>query len=244
MNNIQMSKFNTLVRQHDVWRARDFVKLGKLAHRGLNTGYDVLDDLLYDRGWPKAGLVEILCDRYGIGELRLLTPALAKLSRQAVAWVVWINPPFVPYAPALSAEGIDIQRLLLIYPDTHKEALWALEETLCAGSCKAVLAWLHEDELTPQQLRRIQTQARQNGVWATLFRPQHTAHRTSAAELRLRLDPVAESCGDVVLVSILKRRGGWSVQDMEIRFPTFPLAHTRAGIELVPKGPISKPMKR
>ena len=238
-----MSEFNALVRQRDVWRARDFVKLGKLAHKGLSTGYDALDELLYDRGWPQAGLVEVLCDRYGIGELRLLTPALAKLSQQDVAWMVWINPPFVPYAPALSAEGIDIQRVLLIYPDTHKEALWALEETLLAGSCKAVLAWLHEDELTPQQLRRIQTQTRQSGVWTTLFRPQHTAHKTSAAELRLHLDPVSESCGDVALVSILKRRGGWPIRDLEIQFSTFPVAHTQTGTQLVRKAPIPKPRK-
>ena len=220
-----MSNMNSLMQQHAVWRARDFVGSRELTQDALSTGYAVLDDALHDHGWPQGGLVEILCDRYGIGELRLLVPALAKLSNQDATWVVWINPPFVPYAPALYAEGVNVQHLLLVYPETHKEALWTLEETLLSTSCKAVLAWLNEDELTSKQLRRIQTHARQNGVWTILFRPPVAASKTSAAELRLRLDPVFENRGDAVCVSILKRRGGWPVENLELKLATHPVPY-------------------
>ena len=221
-----MYSFQALVQQRALWRARDFTRSRGLDRRTLSTGYANLDDVLYDHGWPMSGLVEILCDRYGIGELRLLTPALAKCSQQDAAWVVWINPPLVPYAPALHVEGLDTQQLLLVYPETHKEALWTLEEVLQSGSCRALVAWLDEDELTPQQIRKIQTQARQNGTWVTLFRPPTASHKASAAELRMRLDPEDEGYGDTVLVSILKRRGGWSVGGLQVQLSTRPLPCT------------------
>ncbi|MCY4656551.1 MAG: translesion DNA synthesis-associated protein ImuA, partial [Gammaproteobacteria bacterium] len=220
-----------LVQQRALWRARDFVSSKELTRTNLSTGYRVLDDVLYDGGWPTSGVVEILCDCYGIGELRLLTPALAKLSQQDTTWVVWINPPFVPYAPALDAEGISVHHLLLVYPHTHKEALWALEESMLSGSCKTIIAWLNEEELTAQEIRKIQTHARQNGVWVTLFRPQSAARQSSASELRLRLDPVVRNCGDTILVSILKRRGGWFLDDLKVELSTKPISCTLAKLE-------------
>ena len=226
-----MYNFNTLVKQHSVWRAKDVVRADEVSANGLSTGYSILDELLRDRGWPMGGLVEILCDRYGIGELRLLIPGLAKLVAQSTTWVVWINPPFVPYAPALNANGVNIQNLLLVYPETHKEALWTLEETLRSGSCKAVLGWLNEDELTPKQSRRIQTFAHKSGVWATLFRPHHATHKTSSAELRLRLDPPPINQGDGTLVSVLKRRGGWPVPNLNLQFESRPIIRSLSALE-------------
>lgn len=224
-----MPHLDALIQQRAVWRARDVIQTG--TQQGLSTGYAVLDEVLYDHGWPAAGLVELLCDRYGIGELRLLMPALVKLTQQEATWVVWINPPFIPYAPALAAEGMDMQHLLLVYPDTHKEALWTLEETLLSGSCKAVLAWLDEADLTAQQIRKTQTHARQSGVWTTLFRPAYAAHKSSAAELRMRLDPGPESNGQTARVSILKRRGGWPLHNLDIEFGTCPVPRTLATLK-------------
>ena len=64
-----------------------------------------LDGQLPGGGWPDSGLVELLPNESGIGELRLLMPALAKLSREA-RWIAWIAPPYLPYAPALASAGI------------------------------------------------------------------------------------------------------------------------------------------
>ena len=38
-----------------------------------------------------------------IGELQLVIPALAALSRER--WILWLSPPYIPYAPALAASG-------------------------------------------------------------------------------------------------------------------------------------------
>ena len=61
-----------------IWR-------GKAANQtpdGLSTGHAALDAALPGNGWPRSALSEILLPADGIGELRLLLPALGELSRQ------------------------------------------------------------------------------------------------------------------------------------------------------------------
>ena len=93
-----------LLKHPNLWRAGE---LNQHRSPGLRTGYDLLDRHLPGQGWPSSGLVELLLPCAGVGELRLLLPALAELSRRQQRWVGWVNPPFIPYAPALQAAGID-----------------------------------------------------------------------------------------------------------------------------------------
>lgn len=104
-----------------LWRGQDG---GSAAGAAIATGFDALDCYLPGGGWPLTGISEIFIERYGLGELRLLMPALAALSRRAVEdkqWIVWIAPPFVPYAPALAHHGVDLSRILLVHPSTPKK---------------------------------------------------------------------------------------------------------------------------
>ena len=81
------------------------------------SGWPVLDELL-GGGWPRAALAEVLSDAHQ--GLSLLLPAMAGLSGDA-RWITWVAPPYVPYAPALAARGIRVDRLLLIR-DLHDAA--------------------------------------------------------------------------------------------------------------------------
>src|SRR5262249_61207439 len=51
----------------------------------LPTGFSALDDRLPGGGWPRSGLIEILVSRFGVGELTLLLPALAAMTRLPMA---------------------------------------------------------------------------------------------------------------------------------------------------------------
>ena len=93
-----------------VWRGK-----GAAAGRTvIATGFAELDEFLPGGGWPRGAITEIFVDGYGVGELALLMPALAALTRKdparAEKWVAWIAPPFIPYAPALQQHGVDIDR--------------------------------------------------------------------------------------------------------------------------------------
>ena len=86
-----------LLAHPSVWRGRS-----RAAVETLPTGFAALDAGLPGGGWPRHGLVEILTPRPGVGELYLLLPALAALSRVSPArWCTWVSPPHEPFAPAL-----------------------------------------------------------------------------------------------------------------------------------------------
>ena len=201
-----------LLRHPDLWRA-DQIGSPVADVAATPSGFEILDAQLPGNGWPRAGLMELMLSTAGIGELKLLAPALAALSR-AARWVAWINPPFIPYAPALEAHGIDIRKMLLVHPKRHEEALWAMEQASKSGTCSAVLGWLDERRLTPTATRRLQLAARQGRTLGCLFRPESAADGASMAELRLKLAAAPRGRLDV---SIMKRRGGWPIPGLHVQ---------------------------
>ncbi|MCC5888355.1 MAG: translesion DNA synthesis-associated protein ImuA [Gammaproteobacteria bacterium] len=205
-----------LLQHRHLWRATD----GLQAERGtLGTGFASLDDALAGGGWPADGLTEIIGDTPGVGELRLLLPALAELSQRRQRWVAWVAPPWLPYAPALAAAGVDVKRVLLIHPKHHQDLLWATEQALKSGTCSAVLSWPDPRHLRHADLRRLQLAAREGDSWGVLFRPEAAAEQPSPAELRLRLAADPECCdGGGLRLRIIKRRGGWPSEELPIRF--------------------------
>jgi len=182
----------------DVWRGGE---AARVALPSIPTGFPALDDLLPGGGWPRGALTEILIEREGIGELSLLAPALARLSRQDL-WLAFIASPYLPYAPALAAAGIDLARVVMIRSEKSGDVLWAMEQALRSGSCSAALAW--PPFLTERNARRLQLAAEAGGGWGVYFSSATPATAPSPAALRLALSPAA---GKLRIV-ILKRRGG------------------------------------
>ena len=181
-----------------VWRGS---QRAQIAGDVVPSGFAALDDVLPGGGWPCGALTEILPERAGIGELGLLMPALAQLSRQS-GWQAWVAPRHVPYAPALAAAGIALARVLVVRPQTSGDAWWAAEQALRSGACCAVLAWLAAPD--ERRMRRLQLAAETGRSWCVLFRPARDVGQRSPAALRLYLEPA----GDSLAVHVLKRRGG------------------------------------
>ena len=192
--------FEGLVADPRVWRGRRGATTD-----ALSTGFALLDQYLPGGGWPRRAITEILLDRYGIGELSVLVPALARLSERASRakrWIVWIAPPYVPYAPALHLSGIDLSRVLLVHPTReNKEVLWAIEQALRSGSSIAVLAWL--EKASNVALRRLQLAAEEHDCWAVLFRSSRALGDSSPAALRVYLSGGPEKAE----LKIVKCRG-------------------------------------
>jgi hypothetical protein len=164
-----------------IWRGRS-----ARARRGLASGFAALDAHLPEQGWPRSGLIEILVSRFGSGELSLLLPALAALTQGATArWCVWVAPPLMPFAPALVAQGIVLERVAVV---GGARPLWAFEQTLGSGACDAVLAWAGRPKL--RELRRLQLAAERGRTLGVLFRPRRAAREASVAVLRLDLEPL------------------------------------------------------
>ena len=187
------SKIARLLEHPAIWRGRSAAQ-----RSGLSTGFAALDEYLPDSGWPRTGLIELLVSRFGSGELTLLVPALASLTRAAVArWCVWVTPPLVPFAPALASCGVVLDRLAVV---GGARPLWAFEQTLGSGACDAVLGWVRQ--VKPRDIRRLQLAAERGRTLGVLFRPRRAAREASGAVLRLSVEPLAFG----VRLTILKGR--------------------------------------
>jgi hypothetical protein len=161
-------KLTRLLEHPAIWRGRSAAR-----RLGLPSGFAALDEFLPDQGWPRTGLIEILVARFGSGELSF------------ARWCVWVAPPLTPFAPALAARGIVLERVAVV---GGARPSWAFEQTLGSGACDAVLAWLRQPKA--RDLRRLQLAAERGRTLGVLFRPRRAAGEASAAVLRLGLEPL------------------------------------------------------
>lgn len=174
------------------------------------SGYPALDAALPGGGWQSGTIVELMPTHTGIGELRLLMPALARITRTD-RYVALISPPYIPFAPALSQQGVQLERLLVIRAQEPADILWAFEQTLRCKSFAAAVAW--PLTIRDREIRRLQLAAEAGRSTGFLYRPPAAALESSPAALRLRLR--ANQQGGLEL-EILKCRGGRSGICMQI----------------------------
>ena len=167
--------------------------------RAISTGMPSLDARLPGGGWPLGALSEILFENDGLGELELLMPTLAAMTREHRR-VIFVAPPYQPYAPALQAAGVDLRFLHEIHA-TPTEAAWSMEQCLRSGCCAAVVGWL--PDIDYRSLRRLQLAAETGDACAVLYRSATHAAQTSPAALRLKVS----NSNEATYVDVIKSRG-------------------------------------
>ena len=196
-----------LARLPGVWRG------GELEHAlqpVVATGHDALDRELPGGGWPTGTLTEVLHDTMGIGEVSFLAGALARAGGDD-RLIAWIDPPHLPYAPALAQSGLALERCLVVRPVHRDDALWAAEQAMRSGACGAVLFWLAHDEYA--WLRRLQMAAEAGRAMAVLFRSTAVERLSTPAHLRV----VVASDEGALDIRIPKRRGPPLVSPITLR---------------------------
>lgn len=186
---------DALLQERRVWKGQP----SALPASRQPTGLAALDAALPTGGWPEGALSELLIPVDGVGELQLLWPALARLSQQGER-IVLVAPPYLPFAPAWQAAGIDLRQIQIVEAGTARDALWATEQCLRSGSCGAVLCWpLQADD---RALRRLQVAAESGRTLAFATRPLMASRNPSPAALRIALDARPAQ------LRVLKCRGG------------------------------------
>lgn len=185
-----------------LWLGHQFGRTGADA---VATGFPALDSELPGGGWPRRALSECLLAHPGIGEVRLLAPAIVAAQR-ADRLAMLLDPPADLCAQALGALGIDASQLLVITAGSGQaggDSLWALEQALKSGHVGVVVAWL--PPRTPaERMRRLQLAASRHDGAAFVLREPAAADRPSPAPLRVMLEPGG---ADLLRLRVLKRRG-------------------------------------
>lgn len=178
-----------------LWRA------SQLAHahtRCVDTGHPALSKQLPGGGWPTGTLIDLLLQQPGIGEMRLLRPALAAAASRRI---VLLQPPHPPQALALAALGVPPSQLIWLRSSRGADALWAAEQVLRSGSCGALLFWTNHAR--GESLRRLHLAAQCGETLFFMMRPLASAQDSSPAPLRLSLRPAAGGLD----IGFIKRRG-------------------------------------
>jgi hypothetical protein len=187
-------QLEALLQHPSLWRGRS-VSLAE----SFTTGFAALDQALPGGGWPRRGLVEILAPGVGFGELGLWAPLVTRLTQSETArWCAFIAPPFEPFVPAWSAQGVRLDRLLVVRTG---QPLWALEQSLLSGACSITFAW--PQHATMPQLRRLSLATERGASLGVLFRPLRAAVEHTTAVLRMALTRTATQ----LRIELLKGRG-------------------------------------
>jgi protein ImuA len=200
-------------------------QIGQQRSATMASGFAALDAVLPGGGWPARALTELLLPHAGIGEIRLLAPALAAV-QAAQRGVMLFDPPALPFGWALNACGLDVQQLYLVRSRDGlrgnarsllpaADVLWALEQTLKSGHVGAVLAWLPA-RLPADALRRLQLAAQGHDGPAFLLRDESQRNKPSPAPLRLLLHAAGP---DSLRLHLLKRRGPPLAQALLLALP-------------------------
>ncbi len=198
-----------------LWRAS---QLASATTGCIDTGFPVLSRQLPGGGWPTGVLIDLLPQQVGVGELRLLRPALQAVGSPALARaraggkagakagakagsIVLLQPPHAPQALALAALGLPPEQLVWVRSSRSSDVLWATEQVLRSGSCAAVLLW--QQHARGETLRRLHLAAQHGEALFFMLRPIACAQDASPAPLRLALRPQAGGMD----IHFIKRRG-------------------------------------
>lgn len=210
-----MNEVDKLLHQSRLlWRGSE-IKRYREGACSLSTGYQALDEILPEKGWPQGSLIDLILPWYhqqavhGVGELRLLLPAMCQLHTEG-KWLLWINPPYIPYAPALQSAGLSLNRLVLIQNKiSRRNKIWAMEKALRTAACGMVLCWI--DAMPMAASRRLQLAAEQSGSTGVLFQTKMVT--ASVASLRLKLNPLPQG----LLLEVIKARGASRYLSVELQ---------------------------
>ena len=189
-----------------IWKGKDH-RTKTQPH--VPSGFDALDERI--GGWPLGHLIEISPEQTGIGEISVLLPALAQLSR-GTQRLLFVNPPYIPYAPSLFSKGVNISNILVVQTDKLTEIVWAIEQASRSKSCSAIICW--HTEANDQAIRRYQLALENQKILGVLFTKPALRKKNNPAPWRV----IVREAQSQTWIDIPKRRGGGPISSI-------PLAH-------------------
>lgn len=201
----------------------------------LASGYSQLDNKLHG-GWPDKGIIELQSDGMGIGEIRLLFPALKQLKAKEQLYA-WIAPPGRLNGQALANAGLPLANTLIATDVSDKEAFWLAEKSLRSGCCAAVILWC--DELEPNQAKRLQLAAKEGHSLGFIIRRQSNVEQSLPVSIRMSTSASKQG----LQINIHKRLGGNAAPpftlDMQSQWPELTQPPAVSPIRQLPINPVT-----
>ena len=197
-----------------LWKAS---QLARGHAQCVDTGHPALSMQLPGGGWPVGTLIDLLVQQAGIGELRLLAPALYKVAARRIAL---LQPPHPPQALALAGAGLPLSSLLWLRAERTADQMWAAEQVLRSGTCGALLFW-QSAPIRGEHLRRLHLAAQAGDTLFFMMRTQYAMNDAAPAPLRLSLSPAPGG----IKIGFVKRRGPQVEEPLVVPLQTGPARH-------------------
>ena len=148
----------------------------------ISCGCEALDHCLPDGGYVPGSVVEYLRAMPGCGASTLAFTAAAAAMKSTNGFVVIIDTQHNIYPPALASWGIDLEKVVLVRPQSDVDALWAVDQSLRTPAVAAVVADV--ERIDDRAARRMQLAAEQGGGLALLLRPASARRGPSWADIQ------------------------------------------------------------
>lgn len=115
-------------------------------------------------------ITEIVTQSGDLADMPMLMPLLAQLSHED-RWFAWIAPPINLPKSLLQDAGIDLKKVILLYPDENHSVQQLAEKALSTGTCHAVISWA--GDISDDAFQRLEKSARQGASNGILIRRRH-----------------------------------------------------------------------
>ena len=161
-----------------------------------STGLPQLDIALPGRGWPCAGLIDIVSAKFFDGVMPLLIPLMSEETRLGNKLIL-VDPPYIPYYEKISEQGIDVNNIIIIKPDRlvkkRKSIIHDLfKQGLNLDDCNVVIMWT--DKLSFQISRQFNLVAQASDTLGIIIRTDTCLSQAPIASiLKIRIELVSKS---------------------------------------------------
>nr|WP_234824037.1 hypothetical protein [Bremerella cremea] len=171
--------------QNQIWARERGVS--EKANRVYSTGCEDLDALLPHQGIRRGSLVEWVGSTSASRAGTLSLIAGKQICPQVLPTVI-IDVQHELFPLSLSLLGFDLSRVVLIRPNSEKEALWACEEALRSEAIGVV--WANIERMNSTSFRRLQLAVEASAGIGFLVRSAQALKQPSWAEARLLVHPL------------------------------------------------------
>jgi protein ImuA len=182
----QHTRQATVVELQSQIRAREKSSFVRRAESVFSSGCTALDALFPAEGIQPGSLVEWIGEgtASGAGTLSLL---VCRHMMESSRPIVIVDSDHEMFSLALAAVGFDLSSIVLVRPNSDREALWACEESL---RCPAVgVLWARLDHLPSTAFRRLKLAAEESNAVGFLIRSASAVKQPSWADARLMVYP-------------------------------------------------------
>ncbi len=172
-------------------RAMETANRKAVATRPTSCGCEAMDRCLPEGGYSPGTVVEYLRAMPGSGASVLALHAAASAMRSTGGFVVIVDTQHTLYPPAWASCGIDLERVVLVRPQSDGDALWAIDQALRTPAVAAVIADV--ERIDDRSARRLQLAAERGGGLALLIRPISARRGPSWSEVQWVVRPQSTS---------------------------------------------------